>query len=388
MFKKIKSHLYDLVMHFTSNSSSIIKISNNKEKKTFKYLSCEYIQHGFNVDYEDIKMCCFNCHEGGGRQILIDNYKGEMIDWKKFFKEKRKLRELNKKGIILERCKGCFFLKEREWDDDDYINYMVFNHWTQCNCKCKYCFTNEQSDFFNARKNYNMYPVIKKLADMDKTRRFVSNLLYKLNIKKTVYPRRIRGGGEIGFGGGEPALLPEFEPMVNMLLDCGCDNIRVHSSGVKYSQAIERGLKEGKLTLVVSVDSGTAETYENIKRVNHFNKVWENLKIYASKQGENKYKAKTKYIIYPGFNDNKEELDKWFDLTVQAGIKSVVLDVEGGWYINNKHNIPDYLYELLEYAKRRAEELGMKNVELYDRANDMLIHKVEYLKLRENEQSN
>ncbi|MCD7739784.1 MAG: radical SAM protein, partial [Candidatus Gastranaerophilales bacterium] len=335
----------------------------NKEKKAYKYVSCEYIQHGFNVDYEDIRMCCFNCHEGGGRQVLIDNYKGEMIDWNKFFKEKRKLRELNKKGIILERCKGCFFLKEREWDDEDYINYMVFNHWTQCNCKCKYCFTNEQSDFFNKRKNYNMYPVIKKLAEMGK----------------------IRGGGEIGFGGGEPALLPEFEPMVNMLLDCGCDNIRVHSSGVKYSKAIERGLSEGKLTLVVSVDCGSAATYENIKRVNHFNKVWENLAIYASKQGENKYKAKTKYIIYPGFNDNKEELDKWFDLTLQAGIKSVVLDMEGGWYINNKSNIPDYLYKLLEYAKNRAEELGMKNIELYDRANDMLIHKNEFIAPKENE---
>ncbi|MBQ8887306.1 MAG: radical SAM protein [Candidatus Gastranaerophilales bacterium] len=337
-----------------------------KSDKPLKYVSCEYIQHGFNVDYEDIKMCCFNCHEGGGRQILIDKYKGQMIDWNKFFKEKRKMRELNKKGIILERCKGCFFLKEREWDDEDYINFMVFNHWTLCNCKCKYCFTNEQSDFFNARENYNMYPVIKKLVEMGK----------------------VRGGGEIGFGGGEPALLPEFEPMMNMLMDAGCDNIRVHSSCVKYSPAIERGLKEGKVTLVCSVDSGTAETYKNIKRVPHFETVWANLEKYAAAQGENKYKAKTKYIIYPGFNDNKEELDKWFDLTVKAGIKSVVIDVEGGWYINNKYNIPDYLYELLEYATKKTEELGMKFVEYYDRANDMRIHKEEYKKLRKNEQAN
>ena len=343
---------------------SIFKPKNTENPK--KYLSCEYIQHGFNVDYEDIKMCCFNCHEGGGRQILIDNYKGEMIDWKKFFKEKRKMRELNKQGITLERCKGCFFLKEREWDDEDYINYMVFNHWTQCNCKCKYCFTNEQSDFFNARKNYNMYPVIKKLADMGK----------------------IRGGGEIGFGGGEPALLPEFEPMVNLLLDVGCDNIRVHSSGVKYSKAIERGLGEGKLTLVVSVDSGTPETYENIKRVPHFHTVWKNLAEYASKQGENKYKAKTKYIIYPGFNDSKEEFDKFLDLTYNAGIRSMVLDVEGGWYIQNKFKVPDYIYELLDYTLKRADEASMKNVEVYDRANDMRIHKEEYIKLRDNANNN
>lgn len=333
-----------------------------RETKVTKYISCEYIQHGFNVDYENIKMCCFNCHEGGGRQILIDNYKGEMINWNKFFKEKRKLRELNKKGIILERCKGCIFLKEREWDDEDYINYMVFNHWTQCNCKCRYCFTNEQSDYFNKRKNYNMLPVIKKLADMGK----------------------IRGGGEIGFGGGEPALLPEFEPMVNLLLDAGCDNIRVHSSGVKYSNAIERGLKEGKLTLVVSVDSGTNETYTNIKRVNHFKTVWNNLEKYASNQGDNKYKAKTKFIIYPGYNDTKEEIDKFFELTKSAGIKSVVLDVEGGWYEQNKYNVPDYIYELLDYASEKTLEADMKFVEYYDRASHMRSHKQEYRKLREN----
>ena len=362
-------------------------IFNKKAKAPKRYVSCEYVQHGFNVDYEDIKMCCFNCHEGGGRQILIDNYKGEMINWKKFFKEKRKMRELNKKGIILERCKGCIFLKEREWDDEDYINYMVFNHWTQCNCKCKYCFTNEQSDYFNARKNYNMYPVIKKLADYGKWRRIITKKLYDMGLKKTYYPCKIRGGGEIGFGGGEPALLPEFEPMVNLLLDCGCDNIRVHSSGVKYSKAIERGLSEGKLTLVVSVDSGTPETYTNIKRVNHFNKVWENLTIYASKQGENKYKAKTKYIIYPGYNDNKEEVDKFLDLTIKAGIKSVVLDVEGGYYEQHKYEIPDYLYELLDYAEQRTKDLDMKFVEFYDRASHMRSHKEEYLKLRENAKS-
>ncbi len=330
-----------------------------------RYVSCDYVQHGFNVDYEDIKMCCLNCHEGGGRQILIDNYKGERIDWNKFFKQKREMRELNKKGIILERCKGCILLQEKEWDDEDYISFMVFNHWTQCNCKCRYCFTNEQSDFFNQRKNYNMYPVIKELADMG----------------------MIRGGGEIGFGGGEPALLPEFEDLVNLLLDCGCDNIRVHSSGVKYSPAVERGLKESKLMLITSVDSGTPETYTNIKRVNHFNKVWENLAMYASKQGENKYKVKTKYIIYPGYNDNKEEIDKFFELTDKAGIKSVILDLEGGWYEQHKYEVPDYLYDLLEYMEEKTKELDMKCVELYDRANHMKVHREEYKKLRENKEA-
>lgn len=333
------------------------KIKNifKKNKKASTYVSCEYVQHGFNVDYSDIKMCCFNCHEGGGRQILIDNYDGSLINWKKFFKEKRKMRELNKSGIILEKCKGCIFLKEREWDDEDYIDYMVFNHWTKCNCKCRYCFTEGQWDHFNTRKNYNMYPVIKELAD-----------------KKLLRP-----GGEIGFGGGEPAILEEFEPLVNLFLDYGMDNIRVHSSGIKYSPAIARGIAEGKLNVVVSVDSGFEETYNIIKRVSCFNKVWENIKKYASAQTQNKGLARTKYIIVPGFNDSIDELEKWFQLTVEAGVRWVVLDIEGGWYENNKNNIPAHIYELLDYGIDRAKELDMINCELYDRANHMKQHEKE-----------
>ncbi len=327
-----------------------------KKKSGQRYVSCEYIQHGFNVDYSDIKMCCFNCHEGGGREVLIPEYDGSKIDWKKFFKDKRKMRELNKKGITLERCKGCIFLKEREWDDEDYIDYMVFNHWTQCNSKCMYCFTEGQTDYFNRRENYNMFPVIKELAD-----------------KKLLRP-----GGEIGFGGGEPAMLKEFEPMVNLFLDCGMDNIRVHSSGIKFSPAIARGISEGRLNVVISVDSGFSETYEKIKKVPCFDKVWENIKKYADAQTENKGLARTKYIIIPGINDTKEELDKWFELTVDAGVRWIVLDLEGGWYENNKTHIPKHIYELLDYGVQKAKDLGMINCELYDRANHMMQHKGEY----------
>ena len=72
------------------NFANIKKLfQRNKERK--RYLSCEYIQHGFNADYEDIKMCCMNTHEGGGRQVLIPDYYGETIDWDKFFEEKRQM---------------------------------------------------------------------------------------------------------------------------------------------------------------------------------------------------------------------------------------------------------------------------------------------------------
>ncbi len=325
----------------------------HKKPKLRKYLSCEYIEHGMNVDYDCIRLCCFNCHEGGGRQVLIDKYNGETIDWTKFFKEKKKMRELCAKGQIPERCKGCFFLKEREWDDEDYLSWIVFNHWTQCNCKCVYCFTYGATDYYTKRENFNMLPQIINLAKKGK----------------------LRGGGEIGFGGGEPAILKEFDPLVNLLLDNGCDNIRVHSSGIKYSKAIERGVNEGKLIVAVSVDSSSKEIYEKIKQVPTYDAVWKNIRAYAASQGENKYKAKTKYIIMPGINDIDEEYKRWIDMSCEAGVRSIIIDIEGAWYQTNKHNIPEHIYEMIEYGESYAKSLGMDNIELYDRARDAMVHR-------------
>ena len=205
-----------------------------------------------------------------------------------------------------------------------------------------------------------------------------AKVLSKEQMKELVRRGQFRSGGEIGFGGGEPAILDEFEPMVNLFIDAGADNIRVHSSGIKYSPAMERGISKGVLSVVVSVDSGTPETYYKIKNVKTFDKVWENVRKYAAAQRENKGLARTKYIIIPGVNDTQEELQKWFDLTVDAGIRWIILDVEGGWYLMHKHEVPSHLYELLDWGRNKARELNMIRCELYDRANDMNIHRTEY----------
>ena len=156
------------------------------------------------------------------------------------------------------------------------------------------------------------------------------------------------------------------------------DNIRVHSSGIKYSPAMARGIAEGILNVVISVDAGTPETYLKIKNVPTFDKVWENIRKYAEAQTNNKGLARTKFIIIPGVNDTVEELEKWFQLTVDAGVRWIVLDLEGGWYQWHKHEVPDHVYDLLDYGINRAKELGMIRCELYDRANDMNIHRGEF----------
>ena len=69
-----------------------------------------------DFEHERLETCCFTCHSGGGHITLNPEYKGEMIDWGKFFELKRKYREEHKKGNILPNCTGCIFLEEKEWE--------------------------------------------------------------------------------------------------------------------------------------------------------------------------------------------------------------------------------------------------------------------------------
>ena len=84
----------------------------------------------------------------------------------------------------------------------------------------------------------------------------------------------LRNGGEIAFGGGEPTIYPEFDDLINLFTRSGIDFMRVHSSGIKFSPAIENAIRQGALNVVVSIDSACPETYRRIKRVDCFEKSW------------------------------------------------------------------------------------------------------------------
>ena len=160
-----------------------------------------------------------------------------------------------------------------------------------------------------------------------------------------------------------------------MFMDAGFPLTRIHSSCIKYSKAVERGLKEGKVDLIVSVDSGSKEMHRKIKQVNSFDKVWKNLKRYASHQ-KDPYAVKCKYIVIPGINDNKEELLLWLKKSKENGINCVYHEIESKWFYARRDNVPDEIIDLFNYTKERAEEMGLKYV-LYERAEHMMEYKHE-----------
>ena len=313
-----------------------------------KYLSCRYIEHGLDFEHTRLETCCFTCHSGGGHITLKTDYKGEMIDWEKLFEQKRKYREEHRKGNILPNCKGCVFLEEKEWDEEDYINFLQFNYWVQCNSKCSYCYEVQNKKMFDKIKPYNTVPIIKEMID--------KNIL--------------RTGGEVAFGGGEPTIAPEFEDLINLLTNSGFRNMRIHSSGIKFSPAIEDAIKKGVLNVVISIDSGCEKTYKKIKSVNCFKKVVENMKKYAAANKNNYGLMTSKYIIIPNVNDNRKEIDLWIETVKSIDGKWLAVDIEDVWYKINRATISPYYLDLINYIINRADEYNMK-VELYDRARGL-----------------
>ena len=288
--------------------------------------------------------------------MQIANYRGELIDWDKIFENRKQMRDGIKNGIVPEKCTGCYYLKEQEWNSENYIDEVLIGHFTHCNCNCIYCYTEKDKKFFNNNKTYNIYPVIKDM------------------IEKGVLSKN----ATVTFGGGEPTILHEFEELVYLLLDYDVYNIRIHSDGIKYSPAIEKGLKLGKITLITSIDSGSKEVYEKVKQVPCYDKVWQNMAKYSkTKNGL----IRTKYVLIPGVNDSLSEVRNFLKKTYESGIRNIAFDIEDTWFKEHRENIPQYIYVIFDFVYECFRQFNIDSCELYERASNLKIDRENRLKL-------
>lgn len=322
-----------------------------------KCLSCSWLEHGIIFDHENlIRVCCSQCNEGGGRPVLTENYFGKKLEWKKIFKAKRQMRQIQRKGKVYDACKGCISLREDEWDNDDYIDHLLLTHWIKCNCRCIYCSAVTDEQLKKINKHYNIIPVLKDMC--------------KRQLLKT--------DAFISIAGGEATIYPEFEDMLSLLLDYGCNNILLNTSGIKYSPKVAEGIAGNKIKVTVSIDAGTEEMHKYIKNADVYNKVYETLSVYAKAQDDNKDMINSKYIIIPGVNDREHEMEQWIEDTRYIGIKHISIDIDFNWIRENREELRNKrkIYELLLFAKKLAEKEGLI-LDYYEGASILRnIHKV------------
>lgn len=304
------------------------------------YKSCHLIEHGISIDINSIKACCLSREFDKGQLMILPYYGNNTINWDELFRIKQRQRLLQQ-GKTLSACEGCYNLREENWDDDDYISFINFDHWNQCNSDCIYC---------GVRKN------------KPKTQ---NNILKP--IKELIKSGKFKNNGEITFQGGEPTVLKEFEELLKIFIKQG-SKIRIHSSGILFSRAIRDGLKKGAVTVVISPDSADRKTYKKIKRTDKSNKVWENIKHYRKKlNNETSANVKVKYIIIPGINDSYEQITEFMQKIKEYDIKSIIVDIEYTYANRNINNISPHIYIIMDYIENFAKTNNIEYA-LYDSA--------------------
>lgn len=305
-----------------------------------RYKSCHLIEHGISINVDSIQACCLSREFNKGQLPIIEKYENNKINWDELFEIKRRHRK-HQSVMDLKFCEGCYNLREEDWDDEDYISYINFDHWSQCNSNCIYC----------GVQSYK-----------PKTKNNVLNA-----IKELIKQGKFKNTGEITFQGGEPTILKEFENLLKLFVKQG-SKVRIHSSGILFSRAIREGLKKGAVSVVISPDSADENTYKIIKRVNKSKQVWDNIKHYRKNlKGGNENLVKVKYIIIPGINDNFEEINLFLNKIKELDIKSIIIDIEYTYANKNINAISKHVYILMDYIEHFAGENNI-NYELYDSA--------------------
>ncbi len=308
-----------------------------------KFESCSYIEHGMVLDSCNTIRFCNNFNpRHGGRPIIYENYHGEKINWEEFFNIKSELRKNFRENSCPELCKECVNIAYKEWNNDDYIDYLLLTPWVQCNSNCIYCDAPRDKYVLENTKPYKVLPLIK---DMIK-----NNILKK--------------EGTIDFAGGEPTIYCEFESLLKEFIKNDFRKIIIHTNAIKRSNSIIKGLRKGVIRVLVSIDAGTQETHKKVKQVNSYKDVWKNLKEYAKNQPKDADYVKAKYIIVPGYNDREEEILIWLKKCKEIGIKSVVLNLDFRWIMDNVNNDLIPIYNLMQYTLKTSKEIGLK-CELY-----------------------
>ena len=161
-----------------------------------KYVSCELAQHGICFMKNKIQSCCYSVSDwinlDSKSVLLVPKYTGENLDWESIFALIEERRANFKKGIIPKACENCYWLKEAEWEDSNYINNIYITHFTACNSQCIYCI-----EAFDASRNFykNPYKILPILKDMK---------------KREIMPV----GSEFHIGGGEPTIYNEMDAII------------------------------------------------------------------------------------------------------------------------------------------------------------------------------
>lgn len=285
-----------------------------------EFLCCNNLLYEIVFSQTAIIPCCCSPNHNYST-AFISNFDGKNFDVDKYMQYRSYYLNMLKNGLTPQSCIGCQNLQKKQWNESFKIKRIIITNRTKCSCNCIYCSlittSNQTKKELNTRKTYDIIPILKDM--------------YSKNI--------IDKNCMITIAGGECCEYPigELEFIIYLALTLNC-RLEILSSGIFYSKAIEFALSCGLCNLKISVDSGTKITYEKIKRVKTYNKVWTNLRKYIKATNEQS-QVRIKYIILPDINDNIEEAQAFISKCKEISCNNIEIAIEYNWFGKNKNKL-------------------------------------------------
>ncbi len=262
--------------------------------------TCKYLEKGLCFQLWGLQCCC---HGSKSSPVIVstEEINNGSVSYDLIVQRKKDLfLGINgKKNIDLGGCKGCSHLIEKKYKDVhfDYIGgeYLpgAFNiqHYTSCNEKCVYCPYAQENKF-----EIPQYDILQ---------------IWELFRKK----RKLKGNNWIDFSGGEPAILKNFNEIIDYIYKNKMGFTVVFSNATIFSQSIYDKLRCNKIALTTSIDTGIKSKYAEIKGVDKYSNVISNLVQYRNSGTK---KLWIKYVIT---DCNQTEDDMWSFIMAMLAIR-------------------------------------------------------------------
>lgn len=265
----------------------------------YEYMFCEKLYSDIMFMPDSVRTCCFSTKMPYNPPKLFYKPASGFNKLSYLYKIYKIMKQNQTEDAV---CKGCKFFKKQTvpmFSGEKNINFLTINHFTKCNCSCVYCVYGDYVNKTDKTPN-KILPVIKKMFD--------KNMINECCL--------------INWGGGEPTIYPEFEQLAAFFRQNKIHQA-VNSSGVVFSKEISDGMKDNSMSIQISPDAGTAQTYAMIKRVDKFDIVWSNIAKYALFPDM----LFVKYIFF-SLNSDENEVRKFIEKCIETGVKNIVIDCE------------------------------------------------------------
>ena len=324
---------------------------------------CKFLKENLEF-YDNRIVCCgqgiFSDIENAKKYFIginVDEYKNDFNIDEYLQKREQYIKMFQDAGEdkknIPEFCQNCNCFAPIDIDDKlETKNFKFKNinisHKTICNCKCVYCCLSDEGnpekiEILNKQKSYDIFPILKQLQD--------KNLIGEET--------------KIGIFGGECTLYPqELNEIISLGEKYNC-SFEIYSNGIIYNESIEKLMKNNKICLRISMDCGSKKTFKRIKQIDKFDKVIENLKKYGEAAKHNpEASLQLKYIILPRYNDNIQELKKFFEVALSCRAEQVILSINRFWLIRNQLKpIPISIKRIIKYFVNNNEVNIIRNID-------------------------